>query len=89
MDGATSPTVGVHEICDAYVADYARLQNAAATEFGISGHDDDLPDSWPDGHRACVSGPVGKAKTVFTNPRDDRHEAHVCWHVGFSSRFSA
>lgn len=37
MDGATSPAVGVHEICDAYVADYARLQPAAATEFGISG----------------------------------------------------
>jgi hypothetical protein len=26
MDDATSPAAGVHEICDAYVADYARLQ---------------------------------------------------------------
>jgi hypothetical protein len=48
MDDATSPADGVHEICDAY----ARLQPAAATEFGISGHDDDLSDYSPDGHRA-------------------------------------
>nr|WTB35570.1 hypothetical protein OG781_44545 [Streptomyces sp. NBC_00830] len=47
MDDATSPAVGVHEICDVYVADHARLQPAAAAEFGISGHDDDLPDYSP------------------------------------------
>lgn len=52
MDDATSPAAGVHEICDASVADHARLQPAVATEFGISGHDDDLPDCSPDGHRA-------------------------------------
>jgi hypothetical protein len=30
MDDTTSPATGVHEVCDAYVADYARLQLAAA-----------------------------------------------------------
>jgi hypothetical protein len=40
MDDATSPAAGVHEICDAYVAD-CELQPAAATEFSISGRDVD------------------------------------------------
>ena len=44
-DGRRDVTAaGVHETCDAYVADYPRPQPAAATEFGISGHDDNLPD---------------------------------------------
>jgi uncharacterized protein (DUF885 family) len=43
---------GVHEICDAYVEDYARLNPTAATEFGIGGYDDTLPDLSPDGHLA-------------------------------------
>ncbi|MFI6815486.1 DUF885 domain-containing protein [Nonomuraea sp. NPDC050328] len=42
----------VHQICDAYVDDYARLNPVAATEFGIGGHDDRLPDLSPDGHAA-------------------------------------
>ncbi|HZO68738.1 MAG TPA: hypothetical protein VFB74_27410 [Kribbellaceae bacterium] len=33
MDDATSPAAGVREVCDAYVADYARLRPAAATEL--------------------------------------------------------
>ncbi|WP_037886547.1 DUF885 domain-containing protein [Streptomyces viridochromogenes] len=43
---------GVHGVCDAYVDDYARLNPLAATEFGILGHDDRLPDLSPDGHAA-------------------------------------
>ncbi|MEV7084608.1 DUF885 domain-containing protein [Streptomyces sp. NPDC093085] len=43
---------GVHAVCDAYVDDYARLNPLAATEFGIGGHDDRLPDLSPEGHRA-------------------------------------
>lgn len=48
----------VHSICDAYVDDYARLNPVAATEFGIGGHDDRLPDLSPDGHgaRADLAG---------------------------------
>jgi uncharacterized protein (DUF885 family) len=42
----------VHAICDRYVDDFARLQPLAATEFGIGGHDDQLPDLSPDGHQA-------------------------------------
>ncbi|WP_066944033.1 DUF885 domain-containing protein [Microtetraspora fusca] len=42
----------VHHICDSYVDDYARLNPIAATESGIRGHDDRLPDLSPDGHRA-------------------------------------
>nr|WP_062341156.1 DUF885 domain-containing protein [Herbidospora sakaeratensis] len=44
--------LAVHDICDGYVDDYARLNPIAATEFGIGGHDDRLPDLSPDGHRA-------------------------------------
>ncbi len=42
----------MHAICDRYVDDFARLQPLAATEFGIGGHDDQLPDLSPDGHQA-------------------------------------
>ncbi|MGC5016950.1 hypothetical protein [Micromonospora sp. DT47] len=71
MDDATSPAAGVHEICDADVTDYARLQPAAATEFGISGHDDDLPDYSPDGHRAraeLARHPPGPRGRVTAHP---------------------
>jgi uncharacterized protein (DUF885 family) len=43
---------GVHAICDAYVDEYARLNPAAATEFGLKGYDDILPDLSPAGHQA-------------------------------------
>lgn len=42
----------VHAICDAYVDAYARLDPVAATEAGIGGHDDRLPDLSPGGHDA-------------------------------------
>jgi uncharacterized protein (DUF885 family) len=45
-------TNGVHAICDAYVDDYARLYPTAATEFGVKGYDDTLPDLSPSGHQA-------------------------------------
>lgn len=67
MDDATSPAAGVHEICDAYVADYARLQPAAAAEFGISGHDDDLPDYSPG--RASGARGAGPPGTGRASPR--------------------
>ncbi|WP_433041688.1 DUF885 domain-containing protein [Dactylosporangium sp. CS-033363] len=41
----------VHGICNSYVDSYARLYPTAATEFGISGYDDLLPDLSPEGHR--------------------------------------
>lgn len=43
---------GVHAICDSYVDEYARLQPLVATSLGVGGHDEDLPDLSPDGHRA-------------------------------------
>jgi uncharacterized protein (DUF885 family) len=45
-------SAGVHAICDSYVDDYARLNPLAATEFGITGHDSQMPDLSPDGHAA-------------------------------------
>lgn len=45
-------SAGVHAVCDSYVADYAQLNPLAATEFGIDGHDDQLPDLSPEGHVA-------------------------------------
>jgi len=39
----------VHRICDSYVDDYVRLQPTVATELGIPGYDDLLPDLSPDG----------------------------------------
>ncbi|MEU7040960.1 DUF885 domain-containing protein [Streptomyces varsoviensis] len=52
MSVTPGETTGVHALCDAYVDGYARLNPLAATEFGIGGHDDRLPDLSPEGHQA-------------------------------------
>ncbi|MFI2275768.1 MULTISPECIES: DUF885 domain-containing protein [Catenuloplanes] len=62
----------VHEICDSYVEDYARLNPTEATEFGIAGYDDTLPDLSPDGHRARAEL-AGRALRAITaaQPADE------------------
>ncbi|GAB3508941.1 DUF885 domain-containing protein [Amycolatopsis cihanbeyliensis] len=45
-------TEGVHEICNRYVDDFAAAHPVAATEFGISGYEDQLTDYSPEGHAA-------------------------------------
>lgn len=51
-----SPTPrGVHQICDAYVDDFASAHPCAATELGITGHDEELTDYSPQGHAARAS----------------------------------
>ncbi|MGY1437030.1 DUF885 domain-containing protein [Streptomyces reniochalinae] len=52
MSVTSGAATGVHALCDAYVDSYARLNPLAATEFGIGGHDDRLPDLSPEGHQA-------------------------------------
>lgn len=42
----------VHQICDTYVDDYAAADPVAATQLGVSGHDDQLTDYSPEGHAA-------------------------------------
>lgn len=39
----------VDEIAERYLDTYARLDPCAATELGITGHDDDITDYSPDG----------------------------------------
>lgn len=43
---------GVHEISDRYVQELAELDPITATVLGIPGHDEELTDYSPDGHRA-------------------------------------
>ncbi|MFC0546107.1 DUF885 domain-containing protein [Kutzneria chonburiensis] len=42
----------VRAICDRYVDDYAALDPVSATEFGIMGHESELPDYSPAGYAA-------------------------------------
>ncbi|MFD6455418.1 DUF885 family protein, partial [Nocardia sp. NPDC060220] len=42
--------MGVDEICDRFVEDYAAADPVTATMFGIAGHDDRLTDYSPAGH---------------------------------------
>ncbi|NIJ11192.1 uncharacterized protein (DUF885 family) [Saccharomonospora amisosensis] len=42
----------VHQICDAYVDDFAAAHPVAATTIGVSGYDDQLTDYSPEGHAA-------------------------------------
>ncbi|MBW4721635.1 DUF885 domain-containing protein [Saccharothrix obliqua] len=48
---ATSPA-GVHGISNQFVADYAAADPLTATFLGTPGHDDELTDYSPEGHRA-------------------------------------
>lgn len=63
---------GVHEVCDFYVDQYARLQPVVATESGIPGHDGQLPDLSPEGHqeRADLASRA-KTEMAAAQPRDD------------------
>ncbi|WP_433236100.1 DUF885 domain-containing protein [Streptosporangium sp. CA-135522] len=68
----SSPVTGVHDICNSYVDDYARLNPIAATEFGIGGHDDRLPDLSPDGHQARAELARGAlAEIAAARPADE------------------
>ncbi|MDQ0379966.1 DUF885 domain-containing protein [Amycolatopsis thermophila] len=44
--------MGVHQICDRFVEDFAAAHPVAATEMGIPGYDDQLTDYSPEGHAA-------------------------------------
>ncbi|MGW0062412.1 DUF885 domain-containing protein [Streptosporangium sandarakinum] len=62
----------VHDICDTYVDDYARLNPVAATEAGIGGHDDRLPDLSPDGHDARAElARSASARVSAARPADE------------------
>ncbi|MER5937196.1 DUF885 domain-containing protein [Streptomyces sp. NPDC001928] len=83
---------GVHGVCDAYVDDYARLNPLAATEFGILGHDDRLPDLSPDGHEAraglaraaladmAATAPVDEGERIAKAVFSERLEVDVAMH---------
>ncbi|SFQ34621.1 Uncharacterized conserved protein, DUF885 familyt [Amycolatopsis arida] len=45
-------TEGVHQICDRFVDEFAAAHPVAATEFGVTGYDDQLTDYSPEGHAA-------------------------------------
>ena len=42
----------IDEIADRYVEDWAALDPAGATEAGVAGHDDEMPDLTPEGYAA-------------------------------------
>ncbi|GAB3571915.1 DUF885 domain-containing protein [Amycolatopsis endophytica] len=44
--------MGVHQICDQFVEDFAAAHPVAATEMGIPGYEDQLTDYSPEGHAA-------------------------------------
>jgi uncharacterized protein (DUF885 family) len=62
----------LHRLCDTYVDDYVRLDPTTATQLGISGHDDRLPDLSPDGHaeRATLVADALRAVEAL-DPADD------------------
>ncbi|MCK2215443.1 DUF885 domain-containing protein [Actinomadura sp. ATCC 31491] len=62
----------VHDICDSYVDEYARLDPIAATEAGVAGHDDRLPDLSPAGHEARADlAARSLARMAAARPADD------------------
>jgi uncharacterized protein (DUF885 family) len=64
--------MGVDEICDRFVEDYAAADPVTATMFGIAGHDDRLTDYSPAGHelRARIARNALHAM-VAAQPVDD------------------
>ncbi|MEU6644170.1 DUF885 domain-containing protein [Saccharomonospora sp. NPDC046836] len=62
----------VHEICDAFVDDFAAADPVAATMFGVSSHDDQLTDYSPEGYaaRAAVSRRALR-QIAAADPADD------------------
>ncbi|MGW8655051.1 DUF885 family protein, partial [Nocardia salmonicida] len=64
--------MGVDEICDRFVEDYAAADPVTATMFGIAGHDDRLTDYSPAGHelRAEIARKAARA-ILSAQPADD------------------
>jgi len=62
----------VHHLCDSYVDDYVRLQPTVATDLGIPGYDDQLPDLSPEGCAAQADLAREALRAVgATEPADD------------------
>lgn len=66
----------IDDLCDAFVADYAALDPAAATAMGVGGHEHELPDLSPEGYagREELIRRAHDAVTAAT-PVDDREQA--------------
>ncbi|BCJ38427.1 hypothetical protein Athai_59300 [Actinocatenispora thailandica] len=66
----------IDEIADRYVDDWATLDPAGATEAGVVGHDDEMPDLTPDGYaaRAELNRRV-LAELAGVEPADERERA--------------
>jgi uncharacterized protein (DUF885 family) len=68
--------MGVHEICDRYVDEYAAADPVGATVLGISGYDDQLTDYSPRGYAARASIARRALKAVeAAEPADDGERA--------------
>jgi uncharacterized protein (DUF885 family) len=68
--------MGVHEICDRYVDDYAAADPVMATFLGISGYDDQLTDYSPQGYAARASIARRALEAVeAAEPADDGERA--------------
>ena len=68
--------MGVHEICDRYVDDYAAADPVMATFLGIFGYDDQLTDYSPQGYAARVSIARRALEAVeAAEPADDGERA--------------
>jgi uncharacterized protein (DUF885 family) len=68
--------MGVHEICDRYVDEYAAADPVGATVLGISGYDDQLTDYSPRGHAARASIARRALEAVeAAEPADDGERA--------------
>ncbi|HEY8374031.1 MAG TPA: DUF885 domain-containing protein [Pseudonocardiaceae bacterium] len=71
----SSTPSGVHQISDAYVADYAALDPNTATSLGIAGHDDKLTDFSPDGHAARADLSRRALRAIEATEPTDESEA--------------
>ncbi|HEX2132928.1 MAG TPA: DUF885 domain-containing protein [Actinophytocola sp.] len=62
----------VHRVCDSYVDSYVRLEPTVATELGIPGYDDQLPDFSAAGHAARAELAAAALREVAAlEPVDD------------------
>ncbi|MFE1594157.1 DUF885 domain-containing protein [Nocardia sp. NPDC058705] len=66
--------MGVDEICDRYVEDYAAADPVTATLFGIAGHEDRLTDYSPAGHAARAQIARNALRTILAAEATDDHE---------------
>ncbi len=64
--------MGVDEICDRFVEDYAAADPVTATMFGIAGHDDRLTDYSPAGHELRAEIARNAVRAILSaQPADD------------------